>query len=64
MAVAGFDDVEAAALAHPPLTTIRQDRRELGTLAATRAVELIDDPEATPEDAIVPVELVVRGSSA
>ena len=64
IAVAGFDDVEAAALAHPPLTTIRQDRRELGTLAATRAVELIDDPEATPEDAIVPVELVVRGSSA
>jgi LacI family transcriptional regulator len=64
MAVAGFDDVEAAALAHPPLTTIRQDRRELGTLAATRAVELIDDPEATLEDAIVPVELVVRGSSA
>jgi LacI family transcriptional regulator len=64
IAVAGFDDVEAAALAHPPLTTIRQDRRELGTLAATRAVELIEDPEATPEDAILPVELVVRGSSA
>jgi DNA-binding LacI/PurR family transcriptional regulator len=64
IAVAGFDDVEAAALAHPPLTTIRQDRRELGTLAATRAVELIDDPEATPEDAIVPVELVVRASSS
>jgi LacI family transcriptional regulator, galactose operon repressor len=64
IAVAGFDDVEAAALAHPPLTTIRQDRRELGTLAASRAVELIEDPEATPEDAILPVELVVRGSSA
>ena len=64
IAVAGFDDVEAAALAHPPLTTIRQDRRELGTLAATRAIELIDDPEATPEDAIVPVELVVRASTS
>ncbi len=63
IAVAGFDDLEAAALAHPPLTTIRQDRRELGTLAAIRAVELIEDPEATPEDAILPVELVVRGSS-
>ena len=64
IAVAGFDDLEAAALAHPPLTTIRQDRRELGTLAAIRAVELIEDPEAAPEDAILPVELVVRGSSA
>jgi LacI family transcriptional regulator len=64
IAVAGFDDLEAAALAHPPLTTIRQDRRELGTLAATRAVELIEDPEVTPEDAILPVELVVRGSTS
>ena len=35
VAVVGFDDLEAAALAHPPLTTIRQDRQELGTLAAT-----------------------------
>jgi DNA-binding LacI/PurR family transcriptional regulator len=46
VAVVGFDDLEAAALAHPPLTTIRQDRQELGTLAATRAIELIEDAEA------------------
>jgi LacI family transcriptional regulator len=64
IAVAGFDDLEAAALAHPPLTTIRQDRRELGTIAASRAIELIEDPEATPPDTIVPVELVVRASSS
>ena len=48
VAVVGFDDLEAAALAHPPLTTIRQDRQELGTLAAARAIELIEDPEAAP----------------
>jgi LacI family transcriptional regulator len=64
VALVGFDDLEAAALAHPPLTTIRQDRRELGSLAATRAIELIEDPAATPEPAILPVELVVRASSA
>src|SRR3954466_14183506 len=64
IAISGFDDLEAAALSHPPLTTIRQDRRELGTLAATRAIELIEDPDAAPEDTILPVELVVRGSTA
>jgi len=64
IAVVGFDDLEAAALAYPPLTTIRQDRRELGTLAASRAIELVEDPDATPPDAILPVELVVRASSA
>jgi len=64
IAVTGFDDLEAAALAHPPLTTIRQDRRELGTLAASRAIELIEDTDASPPDTILPVELVVRASSS
>jgi DNA-binding LacI/PurR family transcriptional regulator len=64
VAVIGFDDLEAAALAHPPLTTIRQDRRELGTLAATRAIELIEAPETVEVTTVVPVELVVRASSA
>jgi LacI family transcriptional regulator len=63
VAVVGFDDLEAAALAHPPLTTIRQDRQELGTLAATRAIELIKDPDVVPRTTVLPVELVVRGSS-
>jgi LacI family transcriptional regulator, galactose operon repressor len=63
IAVVGFDDLEAAALAHPPLTTIRQDRQELGTLAATRAIELIEDPDVVPASTVLPVELVVRGSS-
>src|SRR5205085_10770081 len=64
VAVVGFDDLEAAALAHPPLTTIRQDRQELGTLAAARALELIDHPETAARETVLPVELVVRGSSA
>ncbi|MDP9336542.1 MAG: LacI family transcriptional regulator [Actinomycetota bacterium] len=64
LAVVGFDDLEAAALAHPPLTTIRQDRQELGTLAATRAIELSEDPDVTPQATVLPVELVVRGSSS
>jgi LacI family transcriptional regulator len=63
LAVVGFDDLEAAALAYPPLTTIRQDRQELGTLAATRAIELIEDPDVAPQATVLPVELVVRGST-
>jgi LacI family transcriptional regulator len=64
VAVVGFDDLEAAALAHPPLTTIRQDRQELGSLAASRAIELIEEPDAVPPATVLPVELVVRGSSS
>ena len=64
VAVVGFDDLEAAALAHPPLTTIRQDRRELGMLAATRAMELVEGPAAPVRRTVLPVELVVRASSS
>jgi len=64
VAVVGFDDIEAASLAYPPLTTIRQDREKLGTLAAERALELIEHADLRPSDTILPVELVVRASSA
>jgi LacI family transcriptional regulator len=64
VAIVGFDDLEAAALAYPPLTTIRQDRQELGTIAAERAIELIEEPDSAPPATVLPVELVVRASSA
>jgi LacI family transcriptional regulator len=64
VAVVGFDDIEAAALAHPPLTTIRQNREKLGTIAAERALELIEHADLRPSDTILPVELVIRASSA
>jgi LacI family transcriptional regulator len=63
VAVIGFDDIEAAALAHPPLTTIRQDREKLGIVAAERALELIEHADTNPPDTLLPVELVVRAST-
>jgi LacI family transcriptional regulator len=63
VAIVGFDDLEAAALSHPPLTTIRQDRDALGDLAADHVIELAEDPRAVPRRTLLPVELVVRASS-
>jgi LacI family transcriptional regulator len=64
VAVVGFDDLEAAALAHPPLTTIRQDRQQLGATAADRAIELLERPDRAERNTILPVELVVRASTS
>jgi LacI family transcriptional regulator len=64
VAVVGFDDLEAAALAHPPLTTIRQDRHELGATAAECAIDLLDRPDGVLRSTVLPVELVVRASSS
>ena len=59
LSVVGFDDVPAAALATPPLTTVRQPHAGKGA-AAIRA--LLDGGE--PGTVLLPTELVVRSSTA
>jgi LacI family transcriptional regulator len=63
VAVVGFDDLEAAGLAHPQLTTVRQDRFGLGVAVAECVAAMIDEPDAPPPRRVLPVELVVRASS-
>jgi LacI family transcriptional regulator, galactose operon repressor len=64
ISIVGFDDVQLAQLLDPPLTTIRQDRAGLGAAAAGALLELVEDPDAAPPARTLPVELVVRGSTA
>lgn len=59
--VMGFDDHEVAALADPPLSTIRQPIREVGRAAiSTLLGALADEPQS---DKVFPTELVVREST-
>lgn len=59
--VTGWDDVMAARYAD--LTTVRQPMRELGATAARRLDELIAGKRPTPRHALLPTELVVRGTT-
>ena len=63
VAIVGFDDIHYATFVSPPLTTIRQDKAALGEQAAAVLVEMIDDPAAEPPQLMLPVELIVRGST-
>jgi LacI family transcriptional regulator, galactose operon repressor len=63
VAVVGFDDIEAAALSHPPLTTIRQAREDIGVVAAELAIDLVEHPDTGGRAVIIPTELIVRASS-
>lgn len=63
ISVAGFDDIEFAAVAEPSLTTIHQPRRELGQAAAAALVGLLSD-QSTPRRIRLPTSLVIRGSTA
>jgi DNA-binding LacI/PurR family transcriptional regulator len=60
VSVAGFDDVPGAAWSQPGLTTVRQPLLEKGELAG----RLLIAEEAVGREIILPVELVVRGSTA
>lgn len=63
VSIVGFDDLPFGAFLTPPLTTVRQDARALGRLAAERAVALLRGADVT-HDALVPTELVIRASVA
>jgi LacI family transcriptional regulator len=64
VSVVGFDDSRLATLHQPPLTTVRQDRIGLGFAAARALAATIERADETPAPSILPVELVVRASSA
>ena len=67
LSVVGFDDSPVARLATPPLTTVAQPHEEKGRLAAEWLIEAIErrrPSRGRRRRAILPTELVVRGSTA
>ena len=61
VAIVGFDDLAAARLAEPPLSTIAQDTRTAGDTLVETLIATIGNRH--PESILLPVRLVVRGSS-
>ena len=66
ISVVGFDDIPAALMNNPPLTTIRQPLRNMGQVAASTLLGLIRDNLTPPYPASITVypELIVRKSTA
>lgn len=61
VSIVGFDD-DAAVSTVPPLTTVRVRRESMGAVAARALLD--EQPDSTPVTITVPVDLVVRGSTA
>lgn len=64
ISVVGFDDIEMAEHYHPPLTTVRVPKREMGVQAVRRLLHLVENPQEAKVAQVLPVELVLRGSVA
>ncbi|MHB1683077.1 MAG: substrate-binding domain-containing protein, partial [Bacilli bacterium] len=64
ISVVGFDDIDAASYVYPQLTTIRQNKEEIGRKAAQIMLELINSENLnTPMHYVLPTDLVVRQST-
>ena len=62
VAVVGFDDIPAASLTTPPLTTVMQDIRGAGQALVETLIAQIEGRDLPPRK--LPGKLIVRGSSA
>lgn len=63
ISVTGYDDVEVAGSQRINLTTIRQDREDLGRIAATSIIERLRGERERTIHKLLPNELVVRGTT-
>jgi LacI family transcriptional regulator, galactose operon repressor len=63
VSVAGFNDMPFAGRFAPPLTTVRIPHYEIGVAAAQLLLDLLGADHDGPTEVVLPVELVVRGST-
>jgi len=64
VSIAGFDDIEFAEAYNPPITTVRQARREIGERAAELLLKLIDGDLPPKREIKLAAQLVIRKSTA
>jgi LacI family transcriptional regulator len=62
VALTGYDDIYPSRIVGPPLTTVSQPLRDLGTWAARRLLDRIDDRDLPPRAEVLPARLVLRAS--
>ncbi|MET8151079.1 LacI family DNA-binding transcriptional regulator [Actinoplanes sp. NPDC049668] len=63
LAIVGFDDIEFAAAAAVPLTSVRQPRQELGRAAAQLVLDEATNPDHEHQQLTFVPELVARAST-
>jgi DNA-binding LacI/PurR family transcriptional regulator len=63
IAIAGIDDVHESAYTHPPLTTFRMPRQDMGVIAMRKLHYLIAADRQPPAKTVLYGELIVREST-
>ncbi len=63
ISVAGYDGIRFSSMIEPNLTTVKQDTKSLGTLAAQKLIQLIENPEETKIESLVVEGTLVTGGT-
>jgi LacI family transcriptional regulator len=63
LSIAGFDDIDLATASHPMLTTVRQPLQEMGRMAVTLLIRLLERHRLEALHVELATELVVREST-
>lgn len=63
LSIVGFDDIDAARLAQPPLTTFRHDAEDIARLLVRQLLPSIEARAVVPATSHVGAEFVVRAST-
>ena len=64
LSIVGFDDIALAAFTSPPLTTVVQPKRQIGTAAVDMLLERIDNARQDRRQMLLQPELRLRASTA
>ena len=64
ISVVGFDDIPSSAYTNPPLTTLRNPKREVGILAGELLLKLMKGEAIAPSTTTLKSALIVRASTA
>ncbi len=63
ISVAGYDNIAIASKLNPPLTTIEQDTETIGSVAASKLIDLITNPRSTLIEQVVVDGTLIPGKS-
>ena len=63
LSLVGFDGIRFADFCDPPLTTVVQPNVEIGAAAARMMIGILRGSEPSPEDIVLPAQLLVRQST-
>ena len=64
LSIIGIDDIPLAAYFTPPLTTIKQDFKQIGEEAARLLLKAVEEPEDPCQHLLIPANLIARRSTA